>query len=371
MSQFKNIITKLGKNDRLKKIIPVKVRSFLRNHSNLYEYNLQYWQKRNPFTGTEKEFEFKGDNDLIVGIIYDYSHRHVNYMKACIELNISYKVVDLFSNNWIDEIKKNKNINNYFVWPSTYSNVWKAVLDERLYYLETNFNKKVFPENLSTWLYESKRRLRDWFYLNKIKIPETFVYYHKTEAIDFINSTKYPVVFKADLGAGATGVRIIQSKKEATKLIDQLFYETFIPNRLDPRETQWGYIMFQEYIEGVDEWRVAKIGDSFFVRLKEKVGEFHSGSGNINWAIPRTEILDLAKNVTDIGSFNSMGVDIFEAPNGSLYVNEIHTVFGVKELDTDENEGKWLFENNKWNFYKGNFSKYQFALERIKFSLNL
>lgn len=370
MSQFKNIITNLGNNEKLKSIIPVKVRSVFRNYSNLYEYNLQNWKKRNPYTGTGKEFEFNGKSDLIVGIIYDYSHRHVNYMKACEELNISYKVIDLFSNNWVDEIK-NHNINNYFVWPSTYSNVWKTVLDERLHYLENNFNKNVFPENLSTWLYESKRRLRDWFYINKIKTPKTYVFYHKNEALDFINSTKFPVVFKADLGAGATGVRILKSKIEATKLIKQLFYKTFVPDRLDSRETQWGYIMFQEYIDGVDEWRVAKIGNSFFVRIKEKVGEFHSGSGNINWAKPRVEILDLAKQVTDIGNFDSMGVDIFESPKGELYVNEIHTVFGVKELDGDKNEGKWLFENDQWVFHQGYYSKYQFALERVKFVLNL
>ena len=66
-----------------------------------------------------------------------------------------------------------------------------------------------------------------------------------------------------------------------------------------------------------------------------------------------------------------MGVDIFEAPNGDLCVNEIHTVFGVKELSDEENEGKWVFENNDWKFYKGSFSKYQFAKERIKYSLSI
>lgn len=371
MSLYKNIITNLGKSDRLKRMVPVKLRSFFRKHSNLYAYNLSNWKKRNPYIGTSRETEFTGNTELKVGIIYDFSHRHVNYMKACEELGISYVVVDLFLNNWIDRVKDLKDIDHYFVWPSTYSNVWKNLLDERLMHLEHNFQKKVFPEYLSTWLYESKRRLRDWFYLNEIKIPETYVFYNIDEAKEFVNSTPYPVVFKSDIGAGATGVRIIKSKSEAEKLVDKLFFETFVPDRLDSRESQWGYIMFQQYIADVEEWRVARIGDSFFVRLKEKVGEFHSGSGNIEWAKPRTEILDLAKHVTDIGNFKSMGVDIFESPNGELFVNEIHTVFGVKDLSDDEDEGKWVFEMNEWKFYKGSFSKYQFAKERIEYWLTI
>jgi len=371
MSGLKNLITKLGSNNNLKKLLPVGFRDFLRNKSNLYEYNLKNWKSENPFIGTDKEFEFKGNSSITVGIIYDFSHRHINYMNACVSLDISYKVIDIFSNDWIQTVQKYPDIECYFTWPSTYSNVWKTVLDERLMYLEKHFNKKVFPENLSTWIYESKRRLRDWFYLNNIKIPKTHIFYHRNEALEYLNKTKFPVVFKSDLGAGGTGVRILKTKNEAKQLVDQLFYKTFIPKRLDPRETQWGFIMFQEYLKDVEEWRISRIGDAFFVRLKEKVGEFHSGSGKINWEKARPEILNMAKEVTDVGNFKSMGVDIFETPNGELFVNEIHTVFGVKELETDENSGKWTFENNKWSFEQGEFSEYQFAKERVSYVLDI
>ncbi len=371
MLGLKNLITKLGNNSGLKKLLPIGFRDFLRNRSNLYEYNLKNWKTDIPLIGTDKEFEFKGKSSVTVGIIYDFSQRHVNYMNACINLGVSYKVIDIFSNNWIQFVENNPEIEHYFTWPSTYSNVWKTVLDERLMYLEKHFNKNVFPENLSTWIYESKRRLKDWFYLNNIKIPETYVFYHRDEAMDFLNKTKFPVVFKSDLGAGGTGVQILKTKSEAKKLVNQLFYKTFIPKRLDPRETQWGFIMFQEYLKDVEEWRISRIGDGFFVRLKEKVGEFHSGSGKINWEKARPEILNMAKKVTDIGNFKSMGVDIFETPNGELYINEIHTVFGVKKLETDENSGKWTFENDKWSFEQGEFSEYQFAKERITYVLGL
>ncbi len=371
MLGLKNLITRLGSHNGLKKLLPVDLRNFLRNKSNLYEYNLKNWKLSNPLIGTDLEWEFKGDSLITVGIIYDFSQRHANYMNACISLGISYKVIDIFSNDWIHIIEKNHEIEHYFTWPSTYSNVWKTVLDERLMYLEKHFNKTVFPENLSTWIYESKRRLRDWFYLNKIKIPKTYIFYHRKEALDFLNKTEFPVVFKSDLGAGGTGVRILKTKDEAKELVNQLFYKTFIPKRLDRRETQWGFIMFQEYLKDVEEWRISRIGDAFFVRLKEKVGEFHSGSGKINWQKARPEILDMAMQVTEIGNFKSMGVDIFETPNGEIFVNEIHTVFGVKKLETDENSGKWTFIDGKWNFEQGEFSEFQFAKERVSYVLGL
>ena len=109
MSLYKNIITNLGKSEKIKKMVPIRLRSYLRRHSNLYLYNLSNWKKQNPYIGTTKETEFIGDQNIKVGIIYDFSHRHVNYMQACEELGVSYKIIDLFSNDWINQVE-NQNI---------------------------------------------------------------------------------------------------------------------------------------------------------------------------------------------------------------------------------------------------------------------
>jgi hypothetical protein len=56
----------------------------------------------------------------------------------------------------------------------------------------------------------------------------------------------------------------------------------------DPRDRQWGSVLFQQYIPDAREWRMIRIGDSFFGYEKIKVGEFHSGSHKWSYSRPRT-----------------------------------------------------------------------------------
>ncbi len=367
----KNIINILHNSKLMNRITPSFLREYVKKKSNYYLQNFKSWKKTNEFIGTPYEFSYIGDSKETIGIIFDFTQRHVNYMRACHEMKVSYEVVDVFSNNWYGSIIKRKHIDKYVVWPTVYSSIWKEIIDERISIIQDKLKKIVMPDSYSIWLYESKRRNADWFKMNNIKIPETNVFYKYEEAYQYLLNTSYPLVFKTDLGAGATGVKIFDNKSSAIKFLKKVFYKSFIANRMDPRDSQWGHALFQEHINIKKEWRVARIGNSYFVREKIKVGKFHSGSGNVKWRKPNDKILNLARKITDLGNFTSMAVDIFEDFNENLFVNEMHTVFGVKEIREDENTGKWTYDGKFWNFEQGYFSKNQFANERIKLILEL
>jgi hypothetical protein len=120
---------------------------------------------------------------------------------------------------------------------------------------------------------------------------------------------------------------------------------------------------------------MVRIGDSFFGHPKGRVGDFHSGSGNVLWDVPSSKHLDLLFDLTEHGGFHSMNVDLFEAPDGRLLVNELQAVFGasysVDQLRVDGEAGRFVREEGQWVFERGDFARNACANERVRFALKL
>jgi glutathione synthase/RimK-type ligase-like ATP-grasp enzyme len=184
------------------------------------------------------------------------------------------------------------------------------------------------------------------------------VFFDREEARAFLASAEFPIVFKADHGSSARGITVCRTAREARQLVDACFGRGRIIHRGDPRDRAWGYVICQEYLPNVNEWRLVRIGDSYFCRFKERKGEFHSGSGSVRWAAAPRHLLDLLRRLTEASGFTSMNADIFETSDGRFLVNELHAVFG--DIDPGNRErgrehmgryrwdaaaGEWVFES--------------------------
>src|SRR5690606_5568935 len=167
-----------------------------------------------------------------------------------------------------------------------------------------------------------------WLDVNNYPIPNTWVFYEIEEAVNFLTTAYYPLVFKSNLGASASGVYIVRSKKEAISMATSFLRRGYRMKGSKSKQRQKGSLYIQQYLSNVKEWRMVRIGDSYFGHGKDMTGQFHSGSGKANWDMPPKKAFDLLIEITKRGNFTSMDVDIFEAPDGSLYVNELQTVFG-------------------------------------------
>ena len=125
-------------------------------------------------------------------------------------------------------------------------------------------------------------------------------------------------------------------------------------------DKEWGRIYLQDFIEDAQEWRMIRIGESFFGYRKEKSGDFHSGSHKWSWLDPGKDLLDFTFMVTEQGNFSSMDVDVLIDKQGKMYVNELQTVFGAttpKEmLKINGVEGRYRKINGQWVFEPGQFS---------------
>ncbi len=145
-------------------------------------------------------------------------------------------------------------------------------------------------------------------------------------------------------------------------------------------ERHWGYAIFQEYHHDVNEWRMVRVGHSFFGYRKERVGEFHSGSHAWSWLDPPRPLLNLLREVTERGGYTSMDVDIFETTDGRLLVNELQTVFGastpVDQLRVDGKPGRYVFDAeakpgvDPWRFEEGDFSRNACCNLRVQYVID-
>ncbi len=353
---IKKVIQFLSDNEKLRDNFPPILRKLARSIFPLEDYNLKIWERSNPYVNTPYEWEYKGETDFTMGIIYDASHYHSYYQSACLDFKISYKVIDITCDKWIENIE-DSNCVGFLQWPHIFRTPFKTLFDERLKLIKETLHFNVYPGYEEIWTLDNKRRVRDWLKANKYPIPETHVFFDKQEAIAFIHSAKFPLVYKTINGSVSRGVEIIRSKDIALKFIHDCFGKGVTAARMDKRDKQWGQIVFQEYIEDVHERRMIRIGEYYLSIDKVKKGDFHSGSGKMLWGDNDRYFLDMTKDVTERGNFRSMNVDFFISKEGRKMINEMHSLFRGPVITDLNNKGAYTYDkvNDKWDFIAGNY----------------
>lgn len=296
------------------------------------------------------------------------------YVAACKDLGVPYKVVDLIGDEWIDNIRRS-GCDAFLARPTPFYVPWKQMFDEKLYHIERNLNRIVYPCHAELLLYENKRHMAYFLSTKGIPGPKTHVFYNLEEALDFTGRASYPLVFKTHLGAQARGVEILRNKGQAQRLVRQVFrrgYYRKIRTKLkgllrkpimlpyyffDP---EYKVVLLQEYLPDVSEWRMIRIGDSYFGHQKLKQGEFHSGSGEVGWYRPPDSLLEFTRHVCDTGRFWSMCLDVFEDKQGNYFVNELQAVFSSfnpSQMYVDGRPGRFRHNTaaGSWDFEEGYF----------------
>ncbi len=310
-----------------------------------------------------------------IGILNDFKGQHVVAIKACQELNVDYEEIDIISSNWINNIKTSK-CDGFLAKPPCRKDVWKRLYDERLYFINVLMGKPIYPSLNEIYLYENKRNMAYWLEINEIPAPKTWVFYDRGEALRFLEAyDDFPLIFKTNIGSAGIGVKILETKRHAKRIVNKTFTKLRFYNRgytkwgkkwgipyplLDDR--QFDNVLFQEKIDVKWEWRGVKIGESYFAHKKlEGTKGMHSGSGLANYDTPPLEVMDFIKYVCDLGQFNSMNVDFFEDKNGDYYVNELQTMFGSRikpyQMCVDGEPGRYVYDNGSWVFEPGMFNQ--------------
>lgn len=293
-----------------------------------------------------------------IGILKCFTSLYSTYVRACEELKISYEVIDLAAADWMGRVKSS-DCDLFLFWPAVVHSFWKRLGDERMRIISGWMNKPVYPSFEAVWIHESKSRMHYWMEQNNVPHPKTWVFYDEDDASAFAKACALPVVFKSDMGSGASGVRVCRKRQEIYSLIKKCFRAGFRNWRQGPYDRQVGSIIFQEYVPVSAEWRVLRFGDSFFGHAKKRSGDFHSGTGEVDWKTPPIKLLEFAYQITEKGALTGTDIDIFETESGDYLVNEIQAVFGSirpYQMLVDGKPGRFVRATaGEWSFVEGMF----------------
>jgi glutathione synthase/RimK-type ligase-like ATP-grasp enzyme len=326
---------------------------------------------------------------------------HEPWIEACkyYKDKVDFDVVDITMNNWIDEIIS-YNPDVCLLKPSGKTSKFRTLYQERIEVLVKDLELKIFPSYDEIRIYENKRYFAYWVKSNNIPHPKTFIFYHKNEALEFIKTISYPIVGKINIGASGNGVQILRDYNELNNYIKKAFGEglglrtgpklnkgNLIKRILDKlanpdrllnklktynnisKDKQIGFLILQKFIPHTYEWRVVRIGDSFFAHKKLVTKEKASGTLLKGYENPPLRLFDFVKELTDRFKFRSVAVDLFEPEQNRYLVNEIQCIFGQSDpyqMLVNGIPGRYRHIDGNWIFEDGDFNSNQSYNLRLK-----
>lgn len=304
-----------------------------------------------------------------IGVLKDFGQHYCRYEKACRELAVDHRVIDLTAPDWLSAVRTS-GCDGFIAHPDPYTLPWKTLFDERLRILHVDLGYPVHPDLNALWFYESKRRMAYWLEANAVAHPGTRVFYDRKAAFAFAAGAAYPMICKTDLGSSAGGVVLLRRRGQAFRLIARAFGAGLLGRGRDPRDREWGFILFQQYCAGVREFRIIQIGDSWFgyEKLTSRQDGFHSGSGKTSLTLPPEKVFDLAREVSLKGGFTAMSYDVFMCPDGTVLVNELQVMFyayNPSQMYHEGIPGRMRHDGTGWRFEEGLYCRNGCANLRI------
>lgn len=359
----------IGINKKIK--LPPGLKYQIQKLYDSFELRGRKWIEEDPFRNEPPEWKGRGNYPFTLGIITEFWHLHWPYIAACRDIGVSYKLIDIASSRWMELVSESK-CDAFVARPSVQLGTWKMMYDERLKILAREKSLRVYPDYEALYLWESKRRVAYWLDHHQFPHPRTWIFYNKLEALEFAERCDIPVVYKSDSGSGASGVLIFKNRNKLRQHIRNCFDKGYLTYRKAQQDNEKSFIILQEYLAGIREWRIVRIGDSFFGYEKVKQGDFHSGSHQFSYGQPPEEALNMTKLITDRGNFRSMDIDLFICSDGTILINELQAIFGQagsREIcRIGDQSGRMTFDisQQKWVFEPGTFCSNYLCNLRIK-----
>jgi len=331
---------------------------------------------------------------------------HQLWIKACDKKKekVEFRIVNLTRNDWLERVQS-RSVDILLAKPGGLTSHFKQLYDERVYILERNLGYKIYPSVEEILIYENKRFLSYWLNANNIPHPPTDVFYNQKEAEEFLSKCFFPIVAKTNIGASGSGIMILKNQHQAINYLRQTFSLKGAPKQAGPNlskgnliirglhyfkypndlgkklriyrakrsDYQYGYVIFQRFIPHDFEWRVVRIGDSFFAHQKLKIGDKASGSLIKAYENPPYDLLDFVKSITDRHRLFSQAVDVFETDKGYL-INEMQCIFGQSDpyqMLVNGIPGRYRFIEDIWNFEEGMFNTNESYDLRLEYAISM
>jgi glutathione synthase/RimK-type ligase-like ATP-grasp enzyme len=323
-----------------------------------------------------------------------FSERWVAY---CTQNNIPYKIVNCYANNIVADLHDCTAL----LWHHHQGNPKDILFAKQLLFALEHAGFKVFPDFKTNWHFDDK--VGQKYLLEALGVKQfvqSWVFYSKNEALEWVDTSSFPKVFKLRGGAGSQNVQLVHSASHARKLISKAFgkgFQTYnawgslkerirkyrmgrsnvttvmkgivrlvIPPpyaQISGREK--GYVYFQEFIPGNDsDTRIIIIdGKAFALKRFVRQNDFRaSGSGNFKY--DRSEFdercVQISFEVTRKSGAQCVAFDfVFDKANQPRI---IEISYGFAPEGYDDCPGYW---DENLNWHEGRFNPYGWMVDSV------
>jgi glutathione synthase/RimK-type ligase-like ATP-grasp enzyme len=322
-----------------------------------------------------------------------FSDRWIDY---CKNKDIDYKLVNCYATDIISQLEDCE----VFMWNHHHGNYKDVLFAKQLIYSLEQCGKKVFPDFKTCWHFDDK--VGQKYLLESIGAPlvPSYVFYTKKEAMQWIDATIFPKVFKLRGGAGSANVQLVRTATKAHKLVNKAFGKGFsqfdrigyFKDRLNKyhngfdkligvvkglgrlfiitefakfHSREKGYIYFQDFIPNnqFDIRIIVIAGKAFAIKRMVRKGDFRaSGSGNILYdkGYFSNETINLAFQLTDKLQLQCAAFDFVYDQAGNPMITELSYAFLTAPYD--QCVGYW---DKSLQFHEGTFIPQDWMIEAL------
>ncbi|WP_207423846.1 ATP-grasp domain-containing protein [Desertivirga brevis] len=145
-----------------------------------------------------------------------FTSRWVAY---CDRKAIPYKMVDCYASDIIRDLEDC----DALLWHHSHMRPKDVLFAKQLLFSLELSGKAVFPDFKTTWHFDDK--VGQKYLLEALGLPgaKSYVFYSKKEALQWMQTTLLPKVFKLRGGSGSSNVELIKSRSEGVAIINKVF----------------------------------------------------------------------------------------------------------------------------------------------------
>ena len=321
----------------------------------------------------------------------------IKWIEFCEINNIYYEIVDAFDSDIINKLKEF----DVFLFHWHHNDLKSAIAMNSIISSLSYTKTKCFPDWNTSWFFDNKVAQKYLFEAVDIPLIDSNVFYRRSDAFNYIENVKFPIVFKLKGGAGSSNVKLIKSIKEAKKLVKKAFssgfptvdrkqifidslhrffkefnflsFKIFLKSAVRliiKTESEkvdydgYGYIYFQKFIPNNNfDIRIIVIGNkAFAIKRYVRTGDFRaSGSGFIEYPGPELDsrCISLAFDTSKRLNSQCIAFDFIYDENNPVIVE---VSYGFSKDVYLPCPGYW---DNNLNWHDGRFTPEFFMIEQL------
>lgn len=142
-----------------------------------------------------------------------------DWIEYCEKNNCEYKIVNCYDNDIMMQIKDC----DALFWHYHHAIPQDILVAQQVLFSAEAAGKYIFPDFHTMWHFDDKIGQKYLLEVAGVPFVPSYVFYSKTEALQWVEKSTFPKVFKLRSGAGSHNVKLVKTKDKAVRLINKAF----------------------------------------------------------------------------------------------------------------------------------------------------